>query len=190
VPFYKKLNDEQLVSAIKSGDRQALLQLYRDNYMSVRNYISKNNGRQEDAEDILQDACVAVWEKIRNNSLELNARLTTLVFAISKNLWLKRLRKDSRQSPLSDVISETYSEESDLFDSQDLQLVVKMMNSLGEKCRMLLKLFYFDRRDMKEIAQIMEYNHADTAKAKKHQCFKQLQENFLSVYKKSDFWEN
>ena len=61
----KKLNDEQLIVAIRNGDKDAVVQLYKDNIMAIRNYILKNSGNSDDAEDILQDACVAVWEKIK-----------------------------------------------------------------------------------------------------------------------------
>jgi RNA polymerase sigma factor (sigma-70 family) len=187
VPIFKKLNDEQLVLAIKRGDRQALLQLYRDNHMTVRNYILKNNGTQADADDILQDATIAIWEKIQANSLELKAKLSTFVFAISKNLWLKRLNKMGRQVQMNDIHTENLTEKTDNLNRQDVRLVAEMMNQLGDKCQKILSLFYFEGRDMTDIAQLLEYNNADTAKAKKHQCFKQLQELFLSKYDKNDF---
>jgi RNA polymerase sigma factor (sigma-70 family) len=190
VPLFKKLNDEQLVIAIKNGDKQALMQLYRDNMVSVRNYILKNNGREEDADDVIQDACIAVWEKIQNNQLILNAKLSTFVFAVSKNIWLKKLNKSSRQVELSDIHTEKLSENADIFNQQDLSLVSKALEMLGEKCKTILQLFYFEGKDMIEIAEILEYNNADTAKAKKHQCFKNLREQFLKTYDKSDFWEN
>ncbi|MFM6983740.1 MAG: RNA polymerase sigma factor [Chitinophagaceae bacterium] len=183
----KKLNDEQLVLAIKDGDRQALLQLYKDNQMAVRNYILKNNGSAADAEDILQDATIAVWEKIQSDSLHLSAKLSTFVFAISKNLWLKRLNKMGRQTSMNDIQTENLTESTDNLNPQDVKIIAKLMEQLGDKCRQILSMFYFDNRDMTEIAAALEYNSADTAKAKKHQCFKQLQHLFLSQYNKQDF---
>lgn len=183
----KRLNDQQLVNAIKIGDKEALVQLYKDNYISVRNHILKNNGNSDDAEDILQDACIAIWEKIQNNTLELKAKLSTLIFAISRNLWLKRLNKLSRHVQMDGINTEKMTESGDEFQSHDKKLVVEMMNQLGDKCRELLSYFYFDGLDMNTIAEKMNYNNSDTVKAKKHQCFKHLQEQFLSKYKRQDF---
>lgn len=169
------------------GDKQALVQLYKDNYISVRNYVLKNNGTHDDAEDILQDAAIAVWEKIRNNSLELKARLSTIVFAIAKNQWLKRLRKLSSQVGLDGSVTEKMSENRDELSPRDSRLVREALQTLGEKCRQLLTYFYYEGYDMNRIAELMAYNNADTAKAKKHQCFKQLQQQFLRTYKQEDF---
>ncbi len=186
----KRLNDKQLVDAIRQGDKDALVQLYKDNYISVRNYVLKNNGNSDDAEDILQDASIAVWEKIRNDSLELKARLSTIVFAIAKNQWLKRLGKLGRQVNMDGINTEKMTEQAEEFPAHDRKLVVEMMNLLGDKCRELLTLFYFDGLDMSSIAEKMNYNNADTVKAKKHQCFKHLQEQFLNRYNRNDFIGN
>jgi RNA polymerase sigma factor (sigma-70 family) len=187
VPEIKRLNDEQLVIAIKRGDKDAMVQLYKDNYAAVRNYVLKNNGNTDDAEDILQDAVIAVWEKIQQGSLELKAKLSTFVFAISKNLWLKRLGKLGRQVNMDGIKTENMSGKSEDLHEQDRKIVLSMMELLGAKCREILSLFYFDGYDMSTIAEKLDYNNADTVKAKKHQCFKQLQEQFLKVYKKQDF---
>lgn len=187
MPVNKQLTDEQLVSAIQRGDQNALLQLYRDNFMAVRNHILKNNGKMEDVEDVLQDATIAVWEKIRNNSLQLNAKLSTFVFAIARNQWLKRLNKMNRMVQMNDIHTEKLTDNPDNLEVRDIHLVKNVMNQLGEKCQKILTLFYFDGMDMNAIADELEYNNADTAKAKKHQCFKQLQELFLNKYNKQDF---
>ncbi len=190
MPGRKKLNDEQLIVAIRDGDRDAIVQLYKDNVMAISNYILKNNGNSDDAEDVLQDACVAVWEKIKNNNLELTAKLSTFIFAISRNLWLKRLNKMGKQSHLDDIHTENMAVKEDTFATENRKIVVQMMDRLGANCKELLMLFYFEGYDMATIAQKLNYNNADTAKAKKHQCFKQLQEHFLNTYNKQDLIGN
>jgi RNA polymerase sigma factor (sigma-70 family) len=190
VPGNKRLTDEQLVIAIKNGDKDAMIQLYKDSYMAVRSYVLKNSGNQDDAEDILQDATIVVWEKIQQGTLELTAKLSTFIFAISRNLWLKRLGKLGRQVNMDGIKTENLSEKTDDFDQQDRKLVTAMLDQMGGKCRELLLHFYFEGLDMASIAEKLGYNNADTVKAKKHQCFKQLQEQFLKVYKKQDFIGN
>jgi RNA polymerase sigma factor (sigma-70 family) len=183
----KRLNDEQLVAAIKRGDKDAMTQIYKDNYLAVRSYVLKNSGTADDAEDILQDAIIVIWEKIQQDSLELKAKLSTFIFAICRNLWLKRLGKLGRQVQMDGMKTENLTESLDDFHQQDRKLVIDMMDKLGAKCKEILSLFYFDGFDMTTIAEKLSYNNADTVKAKKHQCFKQLQEQFLKVYKKQDF---
>ncbi|MDP2175375.1 MAG: sigma-70 family RNA polymerase sigma factor [Bacteroidota bacterium] len=183
----KKLNDNELLSAIKKGDKNALLQLYKDNFVMIKNYVVNNSGKPEDAEDVLQDACIVVWEKVSKGQFELSAKLSTFVFSVCKNLWLKKINKNERITPLYNSNTENMSENQTSFSNENLNIVQEMIQTLGEKCRQILILFYFDGLDMVKIANQLNYNNADTAKAKKHQCFKQLQENFLRKYNKNDF---
>lgn len=183
----KKLNDQQLVDAIKNGDKDAMVQLYKDNVSSIKNYILKNNGNADDAEDVLQDTCIAIWEKIRNNQLELKAKISTLAFAIARNQWLKRLNKLSKNVQMDGINTEKMTDDSDSFQFDDKKRVQEVLGLIGEKCKELLTYFYFDGLDMNSIAEKMQYNNADTAKAKKHQCFKSLQEQFLKKYSREDF---
>lgn len=182
-------NDQQLVTAIQNGQKEAMIQLYKDNYPAIRSYILKNNGRLEDVDDILQDTCIVLWEKIKRNELELKAKIKTIAFAIAKNLWLKRLNKASRMQSISglNLDSEKMSVNTDNLKKIDLKIVGQLLDLLGEKCKAILSLFYYEGQDMQSIAEILSYNNADTVKAKKHQCFKQLQTQFLSRYKRSDF---
>ena len=183
----KKLNDQQLVDAIKNGDKDAMVQLYKDNGSSIRNYVLKNNGNSDDAEDVLQDTCIALWEKIQNNQIELRAKLSTLAFAIARNQWLKRLNKLSKSVQIDGINTEKMSAHTDSFQFDDKKKVQEVLGLIGEKCKELLTLFYFDGFDMNTIAEKMNYNNADTVKAKKHQCFKSLQEQFLKKYSRQDF---
>ncbi|MGB6649412.1 MAG: sigma-70 family RNA polymerase sigma factor, partial [Bacteroidota bacterium] len=53
---------------------------------------------------------------------------------------------------------------------------------LGEPCRTLLLLFYWEERSMGEIAVELGFANADTAKSKKYQCKKAL-EKLLAPYR-------
>ncbi|MDX5321780.1 MAG: RNA polymerase sigma factor [Bacteroidota bacterium] len=92
----KEWSDETLLAEIRKGNREALNQLYEANYAVVKGYILKNNGSPDDVEDVLQDAVIAVWQKASKPDFELTAKLSTFLFAIAKNLWLKALNNAKR----------------------------------------------------------------------------------------------
>ena len=47
---------------------------------------------------------------------------------------------------------------------------------LGEKCRQILSHYYYDKRSMREIAQLMGLANEQVAKNKKSLCLKKLKE--------------
>src|SRR5690606_18400997 len=95
-------SDETIVEEIRKGNKEALVYLYEGNYASIRNYILKNSGDSDDVEDILQDAVIVVWQKVSQKEFELTAKLSTFLFAVAKNLWLKALNKAKRTEVLED----------------------------------------------------------------------------------------
>jgi RNA polymerase sigma factor (sigma-70 family) len=186
--FKKRLKEKELIAALKEGREDALLQLYRDNYTSVRNYITRNNGTYDDAEDVLQDAVIVVWEKVKLNQLELHVKLSTFVFAVVKNKWLKQLRKNGRIDYVEEHFKSPSVEvnEEQMVDER-VTLVKDMVEKLDDVCKKLLTYFYYHEMEMDKIAENMGFANANVAKSKKYQCFKKLQEQFLNQYKKSDF---
>lgn len=180
-------NDETLVEEIRKGNKEALVYLYEGNYASIRNYILKNNGGLDDVEDILQDAVIAVWQKAGQSDFELTAKLSTFLFAVAKNLWLKALNKAKRTESMEDHHEYNAISSTPAIHGGDLRIVVAYMDKIGDTCRQLLHLFYFEEQDMKEIATRMNFANADTAKAKKYQCFKKLEQMVKNHFHKSDF---
>ena len=182
----RKWSDDELVKAIKSGDQQALVQLYEANYGSVRNLVLKNNGGGEDVEDVLQEAVITFWQNAGKTDFQLTAKISTYIYAIAKNVWLKSLNKGKRLEPMQEH-HENRAVASDNYSGIDNKLVRNYLNQLGDTCRTLLMLFYFDGLDMTAIAERLNFANADTAKAKKYQCFKRLESLVKSHHHKSDF---
>ncbi|HXF99345.1 MAG TPA: sigma-70 family RNA polymerase sigma factor, partial [Bacteroidota bacterium] len=144
-----------------------------------RAYVLRNNGTEDDAEDLLQDALIVLWERVRSNRFTYRARLSTFIYATVKNMWRRRLARSRRESP-ADIEADTgYIEDATALDimieSEEARRVHHALDKLGEPCRTLLILFYWEDRSMDEIAEILHFANAETAKSKKYQCKKALQ---------------
>lgn len=183
--FKKRFNEQQLIEELKAGNEEALCQLYRDNYTTLRNYVMRNNGRPEDAEDLLQDAVIVVWENVRKKDFELTAKLSTFLFAVAKRMWLKRLNKNARIQ-YKDEFTFEWSEESEPINEK-LTVSEQLLQQLDRGCREILTLFYFKDLDTQTIAKQLGFANTDVVKSRKYQCFKKLQDLFFESYNKSDF---
>jgi DNA-directed RNA polymerase specialized sigma24 family protein len=62
-----------------------------------------------------------------------------------------------------------------MIESEEAQIVRGALEKLGEPCRTLLLLFYWEELSMDEIAGRLGFANAETAKSKKYQCKKELQ---------------
>jgi RNA polymerase sigma factor (sigma-70 family) len=172
--------DARILDGIRTGDEAALVKLYRTNRKSITAFLLRNNGTGDDAEDMLQEALVILWERVRTGRHEYGAKLSTFLFATVRNLWLRRLARKRREIPAKHPPEEfpdsTLSALDRIIDDEQTDAVHSALDALGEPCRTLLLLFYWEELSMHDIALRLGFANADTAKSKKYQCKKSLKD--------------
>jgi len=177
--FFFFNEDAKILDALRNGDESPLEQLFHQNRRPVASLVIKNHGTQDDAEDVLQEALVVLWERIRSGTFVHQAKLSTFIYATARNIWLRRLSRQRREFPATDDIVDTISDDSnpldELEENEQIVAVRRAMEQLGNPCRDLLLLYYWEERSMEEIAVKLGFANADTAKSKKYQCKKSLE---------------
>jgi RNA polymerase sigma factor (sigma-70 family) len=171
--------DARLLERIRKGDENALVVLLMSQRKPVYSLVLRNSGTEPDAEDVLQESVVILWERIRSGRYALESQLGTFIYATARNLWLRRLARARKEIPDPAPGMEIPSEEPDaleaLVEAEESGLVQRGMQRIGAGCRELLILYYWEELSMADIALRMGLANADTAKARKHQCKKALE---------------
>jgi RNA polymerase sigma-70 factor (ECF subfamily) len=113
----------------------------------------------EDAEDIVQDTLIKVWNK-RDELQDIDS-IEAYSLAVCRNIALDRLKKKDRQSESIDTIHLTLYDGTaspyEQIDQKDrLQIVKNIVNALPEKQRSCMQLRDFEGKTYKEIANIMD----------------------------------
>ncbi|MFN0159153.1 MAG: RNA polymerase sigma factor [Bacteroidota bacterium] len=178
-PLFFLNDDAKLIDLIRNGDEEALAKIYQSNRKPIAAFVLRNNGTMDDAEDMLQEALVVLWERIRSGRFEYSAKLSTFLFATVKNMWMRRLARAKRETPMGnagmDVVDGEESQLDSMITSDEARGVRNALDALGEPCRQLLLLFYWEELPMEKIAVTMGFANADTVKSKKYQCKKSLE---------------
>ena len=181
-------SDARVIDLIKKGDEEALVILYEANRRPITSFVVRNSGNPQDAEDMLQEALVVLWERVRAGKFEYAAQLGTFIFATVKNMWLRQLARLRREAP-SELDPDTnpangVSPLEMMIEDEQALLVREALDKLGEPCRKLLLLFYWEELSMVQIAEQLGFANAETAKSKKYQCKKSL-EKLLKEYREA-----
>ena len=185
---YRRFSDSQLVDEIKAGNEDALQSMYKQYYAMVKSFILKNNGTEDEIEDVFQDSLIAVWRNVNKPAFTLTVKMSTYLMAIVKNLWFKQLKKKTRFTVVDESLQEKITADDVSTDHLDHSLIRGMVDELDETCKRLLGYFYFDGLENKVIAEKMGFANTDTVKSKKYQCFKKLQSAVMDKYSKQDFF--
>lgn len=176
--------EEDQIRLLQAGDESILQIIYRQYYQTIIQLVMNNNGSLQEAKDIYQETLIIFYEKVMGENFELNCKLKTYLYSISRNLWLKQLQHKKRfTNTISD--SEEYLEipweEAGKKEDQYKAMHVAL-ESLGEPCRSILKDFYIHSQSMEEITEKFGYTNADNAKNQKYKCLKRLKKVFFDSY--------
>lgn len=168
----------EVVALIKQNDIPTLKELYVGNFPKMMRYALKNKGNPQSAKKIYQDAFVEMWQNIKDNQFSPSNQsiLNKYLFRIAKNKWQAYLHIQKYKDTTFINRELEYDDQQKVENEHNLvnkKLISDSVNNLDEKSQQLLKLYYFDRNPLKEIAKIMQID-AISVQNKIFDCQKQL----------------
>jgi RNA polymerase sigma factor (sigma-70 family) len=173
---YLSLN--QIVSLIKENDTYTLKLLYKNNFAKVKRYVEKNNGDEQQAKDLYQEAFLAMWRNIKDDKFTAQSEnaINGYLFQIAKYKWLDHVRS-ARYRNTTLINREIEYHEPDIEENElqnkKIKAIMEAIGNLGERCQTMLKLFYFERKSFREISELLEMDEASARNAK-YRCQEQL----------------
>lgn len=182
----RTFTDEELLTRLRLGTQfsEAIKQIYGLYFESLADYVMNNNGTFQDAEDVFQEAVLAFTDLVQRDKFRGESSVKTFLFSLNRHIWLNELKKrgrslerekkyeDKRELPITDVNA--------LLAEKELrEELINLVGQLGENCRKILTMFYYDNLPIKKILESLEYENEQVVRNKKQKCLQQLQKMIL-----------
>lgn len=164
---YKNLADRELVSLLKTGDREAFAQIY-ERYAMILYYKVNQVLRDEEAsKDIIQELFTYVWEK--SDKLKEDQNLSGYLYIASRSRVLNLIKKgNTRSDYLTEVANYSVNitdETTEKLDEKELFLLVASeIAKLPEKMREVFQLSRIEDLSHKEIAERLNISETTVKK--------------------------
>ena len=182
-----EITDQAIIQGIIVGDNRIINRIYKLYYPAIARMIINNNGSDDEAKDIFQESVMVLYNKVTQQKFELNSKLSTFLYAVSRRLWLKQLTRGGNVANSADISDfedilhveddiEKHQEKENKFDQMNLAL-----QNLGEPCKTLIKDFYIKNLSMKDIQEKFGYTNTDNAKTQKYKCLQRLKKLFFNI---------
>ena len=179
--------DELIVSEIRKKNEVVLRELYKTHYPMVVHLVCSNNGTEQEAKDIYQEAIMAFYERVQQPAFTLTCKIKTYLYAVAWRLWLKKLAEKKKFNGSVDEVETFIGIEEEMLDIQEKENRFKRMGTslegLGEPCRGIIEDFYVNNLSMEEISTKFGYTNADNAKNQKYKCLQRLKKLFFEDFK-------
>jgi RNA polymerase sigma factor (sigma-70 family) len=174
----------------------------RDNVM-MRLVGSFKGLRYEDLEEVYDDGCLVLWDKMMDKEFKLKEKsIVGYLFRICRNIGMHYLRKVNEDiesldrimergyelrednergiEEMFDVMEEKMGSDDEIFERLDM-----VWSKLKKVDRMILESYYLDGCRMDEIAKRVGYRNGNSVKSKKNKVIKKMMK--MMKEEKTDF---
>ena len=175
--------DSELVANLRAGKRmdETIKAIYRNYFDSLSWYVMNNSGSRQDAEDVFQEVVVTFIDLVQKDKFRGESTVKTFLYSLNRHGWLNELKRRGRALAREEKY-EKGKEQSEpdtghlMADREGKAEIMNLVGTLGETCRKILLLFYYENLSMKEIQQATEYENEQVVRNKKYKCLKQLEQ--------------
>lgn len=177
----ENLSEKELVEQCLLDSRKHQEQLYRLYADEMYNVCLMYANTEEDACDILQEAYVRVFRYL--NSFQFESTLKTWIRRIVINVAINHYHKRKKEREISLPIKEDIdiALADNIFSSMAAAEIVKLVNQLPDKAKMVLKLYAIEGYKHKEIAEMMNISEG-TSKSQLNRAKILLKESLDQLY--------
>lgn len=175
------MRDEEILGLYRAGERERafgeLVKSYSERlYWHVRGLV----GNHEDADDLLQDIFVKVWNSLEGFRGE--SQLFTWLFRIATNETLNFLRKHSLRATLGLDEVERVKDDDVYFSGNELQRLLSVaVSKLPPRQRAVFHMRYFEEMPYEQMAGILGVS-VSSLKASYHFAYEKVKDYLLKNY--------
>lgn len=175
--------DTELVARLRVGEGmdEVIKAIYRSHFESLAWYVQNNSGSRQDAEDVFQEVVLSFIGIVQADKFRGESTVKTFLYSLNRHIWLNELKKKGRAL----AREEKYGKGNEwveldaaqtIAERENKSLVLDLMDKLGETCKQILLLFYYENNSMKQILETLHYENEQVVRNKKYKCLKQLEQ--------------
>ena len=173
-----KYTIQDFIIDLEKDSRKLFEFIYRTYYPSVRAFVIRSKGNEQDAKDVFQDSVMAIIRNLSENKLKgSNTLFQTYHLAICRHIWYNQLRLHMKEILHETDLAEDYGFDEALMQSIDesieKQIFQKNFKKLDETCQKILK-YHLKKMPDKKIARKIKMNDTSYLKKRKHLCKEKL----------------
>ena len=145
---------EDCIARIAGGDKDALADLYSRTRPAVYGFALSIVKNAHDAEDILHDACLQVWNAA--GGYRRQGKPMAWLLTVARNLALMRLRERGKTQELTDEEWSALPARAPDVTTEDRHVLRAALSLLSEQERQVVMLHAVTGLKHREIAQLLE----------------------------------
>lgn len=149
--------DFSVFERIRQGDEFAFELLFKKYYLRLCHYVYKYADSMPDAEELVQDTFLSIWEK--RESIIITTSIKSYIYQSVKNRGLNAIRNRNRRNTHLTVINNTKAQTPEALDSLNVEDIndklFTALDQLPPRCKSIFEMSRIQGLKHKEIAAQM-----------------------------------
>ena len=149
-------DDPKLLQAIKRGDHGAFKQFFEKHHAFLYHFLLKRGMSKQQAEDLVQQAFVMIWEK--RSEIDPEKSLRSYLFRIAYTRMLNVIRDHSKFEDSEEAPEHESPEETDqpLTNRELGEAIEAAIQSMPEKRQAVFRLCFIQEFTYKDAAEVLD----------------------------------
>ncbi|MGH1378774.1 MAG: RNA polymerase sigma factor [Alphaproteobacteria bacterium] len=152
------ITDEDLVARVRNADHEAFAVLVNRHTEMFYSAAYRMCAHQNDAEDIVQDAFLKLWNNPKLWDASRGAKFTTWFYRVVTNQAIDFIRKKKHKfgGDLPDHVECDRDNQQDIMESEEQsEIIEQVIQSLPDRQKVALNLCFYEGLTNKDAAEIM-----------------------------------
>lgn len=170
--------DQSIIEGLVNNQRDTIELVYRKYLGKIVTYVKRNNGDEDEAKDLFQEALVSIYKRAKDNTFELRCPFEAYLLLVCKSKWINvlnsaRKKKETKTEEIGYIDEKEEAQLTDIMNYEaKIRLIHDKLAQLSSVCIEIIKLSW-NGISMQEIAIKHNFSYA-YARKKKSECIAKL----------------
>lgn len=178
------------LEALRERDDRGIRDIYEAFAPAVRQWVCNNSGTPSDAQDLFQEALIAIYDRYCLRGEAFRGSFGGLLMTICKRRWYDRLSGKKQDEGIRNAEASRYEDEAEAWETagatiqqqERQQRLEQLFQYLSEQCRKVLTLLMTEGLTVEETAEHLGISSANTVYQNKHRCLSRWRQLYFEQY--------
>ena len=154
--------DQRFIQGLIDNDSEVIEEIYQKNAGRIKNFVLRNNGNADDANDLFQEILIAFYHQGKNG-MQLRCPFEIFLYIACRNRWINELKKRRKsQVTITDItglkISTSFVIQSEHWMEREKKETIfyQKYQELGPSCQEILGLSWTINPDSGKYNSLVE----------------------------------
>ncbi|MGB3465829.1 MAG: sigma-70 family RNA polymerase sigma factor [Cyclobacteriaceae bacterium] len=159
---------EIYINALIQNDESVIKEIYDELFPKVKNFIVRNGGNTDEAQDIFHDALLYIIVTQKDKAMNIQS-FEAYLFTICKNMWKRISTKRVMKAEVPTLVDDSQELGRFMLEQECFDFYIDKFQMLSKNCQEILSE-YFNNQSYEDLMKEFSYGSVNTIRQRVYKC--------------------